>query len=90
MWGYFTGSMTSFCLCAADCTDCFQKETGDLIDLPFQRLRADLFQEATHLRGSPAADEKLFCIHVFIVKWIFPGLEDFMLIYLLIYLSAKE
>lgn len=28
IWGYFTGSVTSFRLCAADCTACFQKATG--------------------------------------------------------------
>ncbi|XP_054671961.1 dynein axonemal assembly factor 11-like [Grus americana] len=70
--------MTSFCLCAADRTGCFQKETGDFIDLPFRRPGANLFQEAaerapstSRLRGSRLDDEKLFCIHVLKVKWIF-------------------
>ncbi|XP_040979123.1 transmembrane protein 71 isoform X3 [Aquila chrysaetos chrysaetos] len=57
---------------------CFQKETGDFIDLPFRRPSANLFQEAaegapstSRLRGSRLGDEKLFCVHVLIVKWIF-------------------
>jgi len=78
MRGCFTGSVTSFCLRAADCTGCFQKATGDLIDLPRRRPRAGLGQGAAE--GAPSAsrpggsrvdDVKLFCIHVFIVKRIF-------------------
>lgn len=46
MWGFLTGSMTSFCLCASDCMGCFQKETRDFTALPFQKLSAVLRQEA--------------------------------------------
>ncbi|KAM9644170.1 transmembrane protein 71 isoform 3-T4 [Morphnus guianensis] len=56
----------------------FQKETGDFVDLPFRRPSANLCQEAaegapstSRLRGSRLGDEKLFSVHVLIVKWIF-------------------
>lgn len=57
---------------------CFQKETGDLTDLPFPRPSANLSLEAaegapstSRLRGSRLGDEKLFGVRVLIVKWIF-------------------
>lgn len=55
IWGYFTGSVTSFCLCAADCTACFQKETGDFRARPVQGAGADLCQAAAE--GAPATPQ---------------------------------
>lgn len=56
----------------------FSKGNRDLLDLPLRRARAELSQAAAHgtpstsrPTGSRADEEKLFCTHVLIVKWIF-------------------